>query len=60
MESLITEDMIDFNIDFLKKLDELEPIIYERYHDAEERSTAYCVMWVPLANGQSKIGLEIV
>ncbi|WP_407902612.1 bifunctional aspartate kinase/homoserine dehydrogenase II [Gallibacterium anatis] len=60
VESLITEDMLALPLsDFFEKLDELEPQIYERYHDAEEEHGVLRYVVRFLANGQSKIGLEV-
>lgn len=60
VESLITEDMLALPLsDFFEKLDELEPEIYERYHDAEEEHGVLRYVVRFLANGQSKIGLEV-
>ncbi|OBW91110.1 aspartate kinase [Gallibacterium genomosp. 3] len=60
VEPLIPEHMLDVPLaEFFEQLHEIEPFINEHYHDAKEEHGVLRYVVRFLANGQSKIGLEI-
>lgn len=60
VESLIPASMLQISLtDFFEQLHEIDPFIHERYHDAQEEQGELRYVVRFLANGQSKIGLEI-